>query len=36
MSEPKKTEVITGADHFFREHRDLVGDLSCEFIKETL
>lgn len=36
MSEPKRTEVVTGADHFFREHRDLVGKLSCEFIKETL
>ena len=36
MSEPKRTEVVTGADHFFKEHRDLVGKLSCEFIKETL
>ena len=36
MSEPKRTEVVTGADHFFREHSDLVGKLSCEFIKETL
>ena len=36
MSEPKRTEVVTGADHFFREQRDLVGKLSCEFIKETL
>ena len=36
MSEQKKTEVIKGADLFFREHSDLVGDLSCEFIKETL
>ena len=36
VSEPKRTEVVTGADHFFREHRDLVGKLSCEFIKETL
>ena len=36
MSEPKRTEVVTGADHFFREHSNLVGKLSCEFIKETL
>ena len=36
MSEPKKTEVITGADHFFRNHTDLVAELTCEFLKETL
>ena len=36
MSEPKRTEVVTGADHFFRDHSDLVGELSSEFIKETL
>ena len=36
MSEPKKTEVITGADHFFRNHIELVAGLTCEFLKETL
>ena len=36
MSEPKKTEVITGADHFFRNHTELVAGLTCEFLKETL
>ena len=36
MSEPKRTEIITGADHFFRNHAELVAKLTCEFIKETL
>ena len=36
MSEPKKTEIITGADHFFRNHTELVAKLACEFLKETL
>ncbi len=36
MSEPKKTEIITGADHFFRNHTELVAKLTCEFLKETL
>ena len=36
MSEPKRTEVITGADHFFRNHTELVAKLAGEFIKETL
>ena len=36
MSAPKKTEVITGADHFFRNHTDLVAELTREFLKETL
>ena len=36
MSEPKRTEVITGADHFFRSHTELVAELAGEFLKETL
>ena len=36
MSEPKRTEVITGADHFFRSHTELVAQLAGEFLKETL